>query len=80
MRRILCSYALLSLAVFAGDGRTPRGSAAEYPAHQDVKRATIAAVRVSAEQLNTKLPRRFRQEICGGRGRHLSERWRTQWM
>jgi hypothetical protein len=60
MRQILCSAALLIPAlVFAGDGRTPRSSSADYPVHQDTATATIAAVRVSAEQLNKTFPSDF---------------------
>lgn len=60
MRHILCSAALMiPVLAFAGDGRTPRSSSSEYPVHQDTKTATIAAVRVSAEQLNKTFPSDF---------------------
>ncbi len=54
MRQILC---LLSASLmWAGDGRVPRSSSSDYPAHQDTKNATIAAVRVTPEQLNRIFP------------------------
>jgi hypothetical protein len=57
VRYILRSAALLIPAfVFAGDGRSPRSSAADYPVHNDVKDSTIAAVRLSADQLNKTFP------------------------
>src|SRR5271166_4731987 len=60
MRHILCSAAIMiPLLTFAGDGRTPRSSSAEYPVHEDTKTATIAAVRVSPEQLNKTFPSDF---------------------
>jgi len=60
MRHILCSVALIVPALaFAGDGRTPRSSSSEYPVHEDTKTATIAAARVSAEQLNKTFPSDF---------------------
>lgn len=59
MRQIFCSAALISTLAFAGDGRTPRSSSADYPVHQDIKGATIAAIRVPAEQLNKTFPSDF---------------------
>ncbi len=58
MRQIVYSLMISALA-FAGDGRTPRSSSADYPVHQDTKTATIAAVRVSPEQLNKTFPSDF---------------------
>jgi hypothetical protein len=55
LRQILCLVSAAAL-VWAGDGRTPRSSASDYPAHQDAKNATIAAVRVPDEQLNHIFP------------------------
>jgi hypothetical protein len=62
VRQLFCSASvLLALSTLAagGDGRTPRSSSSEYPVHQDVKTATIAAVRVSPEQLNKTFPADF---------------------
>jgi hypothetical protein len=59
MRQILCSAALISSLAFSGDGRTPRSSSSEYPARADTPTATIAAVRVSPEQLNKTFPSDF---------------------
>lgn len=56
MLRILASFALISTLACAGDGRAPRASSADYPVRQDTKDATIAAVRVPAEQLNKSFP------------------------
>lgn len=42
-----------------GDGRTPRSSSSDYPVHQETKGATIAAVRISPEQLNKTFPTDF---------------------
>jgi hypothetical protein len=58
MRQIVYSLMISALA-FAGDGRTPRSSSSEYPVHQDTPTATIAAVRVPAEQLNKTFPADF---------------------
>ena len=58
MRRIVYGL-LISAVAFAGDGRTPRSSSADYSAHADTKTATIAAVRVSPEQLNKTFPSDF---------------------
>ncbi len=55
MRSILCSLTFVALA-WSGDGRSPRSSAPDYPAHQDTKTATIAAMRVPPEQLNKIFP------------------------
>lgn len=57
MRQIL--FCLLSVAALAGDGRTPRSSSTDYPAHQDIKNATIAAVRVAPNQLHKTMPADF---------------------
>jgi hypothetical protein len=57
LRRILF-FSLLSVAL-AGDGRTPRSSSADYPAHQETTAAEIGAVRVSPEQLNKNFPSDF---------------------
>ncbi len=59
MRQNLCCGVLLSALALAGDGRTPRSSGSDYPVHQDTKNATIAAVRVPAEQLNKTFPADF---------------------
>jgi hypothetical protein len=56
MRRILCSAVMFGTLAWAGDGRVPRSSSSDYPVHQDTKNATIAAVRVSPEQLNRIFP------------------------
>jgi hypothetical protein len=56
MRQILCSFALLSVVAWSGDGRPPRANSADYSVHEDMKTATIAAVRVASEQLNKNLP------------------------
>lgn len=56
--RLIYSLMIPALA-FAGDGRTPRSSSADYPVHQDTTTATIAAVRVPAEQLNKTFPSDF---------------------
>jgi hypothetical protein len=58
VRPILYTLAISAL-LFAGDGRTPRSSASDYPVHQDTATATIAAVRVSADQLNKNFPGDF---------------------
>jgi hypothetical protein len=58
MRQIAYSLIISALA-FAGDGRTPRSSSADYPVHQDTTTATIAAVRVPPEQLNKTFPSDF---------------------
>ena len=54
MRQIL----FVAIAVFAlgGDGRSPRAAASDYPVHQETKNATIAAVRMTPEQLNRTFP------------------------
>lgn len=59
MRQILYSGFLLAALVLAGDGRTPRSSSSDYPVHQDTATATIAAARVSPEQLNKNFPSDF---------------------
>jgi hypothetical protein len=59
MRRILYSSLLLSALALGGDGRTPRSSSSDYPAHEDTKTAAIAAVRVAPEQLNKTFPSDF---------------------
>jgi hypothetical protein len=59
LRRILFSTLVLAGLTFAGDGRAPRSSSSDYPVHDDTKTATIAAVRVSAEQLNKNFPADF---------------------
>ena len=58
MRQIVFGL-LISALAFAGDGRTPRSSSADYPSRADTKTATIAAVRVSPEQLNKTFPSDF---------------------
>ena len=58
MRQILYSLVIAAVA-FGGDGRTPRSSSSDYPVHQDTTAATIAAARVSAEQLNKTFPADF---------------------
>ena len=58
MRQIVYPL-IISALTFAGDGRTPRSSSADYPVHRDTATATIAAVRVSAEQLNKTFPSDF---------------------
>ncbi|HEV1285877.1 MAG TPA: hypothetical protein VNU44_11210 [Bryobacteraceae bacterium] len=58
MRQVVFGLIISALA-FAGDGRTPRASSADYPVHQDTATATIAAVRVPAEQLNKTFPSDF---------------------
>ena len=59
MRRVLYSISL-TLVFFAfcraDDGRVPRAAGSDYPVHQETKTATIAAVRVTAEQLNKTFP------------------------
>ncbi len=59
MRQILYSGLLITAIAFAGDGRTPRSSSSDYPVHEDTKTATIAAVRVPADQLNKTFPADF---------------------
>jgi hypothetical protein len=59
VRQILFSALLISSLTFAGDGRTPRSSASDYPVQQDTSAATIAAVRVPPEQLNKNFPADF---------------------
>ncbi len=59
MRRILYGNLLIAALAWGGDGRTPRSSSSDYPVHQDAGSATIAAVRVSPEQLNKTLPADF---------------------
>jgi hypothetical protein len=61
VRQLFCSASFIALSAlaFGGDGRTPRSSASEYPVHQDAKTATIAAIRVSPEQLNKTFPADF---------------------
>lgn len=57
MRQILC---LMSVSLmWAGDGRTPRSAASDYPVHEDAKTAVIAATRVPADQLNRIFPSDF---------------------
>jgi hypothetical protein len=56
LRQILYSTLFIAALALAGDGRTPRSSSSDYPVHQDTTTATIAAVRVSPEQLNKNLP------------------------
>jgi hypothetical protein len=56
MNRILYSGLMIAALVFAGDGRPPRASSSDYPVHEDTKTATIAALRVPAEQLNKNFP------------------------
>ena len=58
MRQIVFGL-LISALAFAGDGRTPRSSSADYPSRADTKTATIAAGRVSPEQLNKTFPSDF---------------------
>lgn len=59
MRQILSSSLLISALALAGDGRTPRSSSTEYPAHDECKIATIAAVRVAPDQLKKNFPSDF---------------------
>jgi hypothetical protein len=59
LRQILYSGLLIAALAFAGDGRTPRSSSSDYPVHQDTNTATIAAMRVSPEQLNKTFPADF---------------------
>jgi hypothetical protein len=59
VRRLLYSTSLtlvFSALVLAGDGVTPRASSSDYPVRQETKTATIAAVRVTPEQLNKTFP------------------------
>lgn len=59
MRRLLSSTSLtlvFSALVLAGDGLPPRASSSDYPVRQETKAATIAAVRVTPEQLNKTFP------------------------
>jgi hypothetical protein len=56
--RLIYSLMISALA-FAGDGRTPRSSSSDYPVHQDTATATIAAIRVPADQLNKTFPADF---------------------
>jgi hypothetical protein len=59
MRRLMNSASLtlvLSMLVLAGDGLPPRASSSDYPVRQETKSATIAAVRVTPEQLNKTFP------------------------
>ena len=63
----------ISVLAFAGDGRTPRSSSADYPVHADTRTATIAAVRVSAEQLNKTFPSDFAKKYVVRGGRDLSQ-------
>lgn len=55
MRRVLFSM-MFAVVALAGDGRTPRTSPSDYPAHADTKGATIAAVRITPEQINKIFP------------------------
>lgn len=59
MRQILCFGVLIAAIAFGGDGRTPRSSSSDYPAHEDTPTATIGALRVPAEQLNKNFPADF---------------------
>ncbi len=59
MRRILYSGLLIISLALGGDGRTPRSSSSDYPVQQDTQTATIAAMRVSPEQLNKTFPADF---------------------
>jgi hypothetical protein len=59
MRQILYSGLFLAALASGGDGRTPRSSSSDYPVHQDIDAATIAAVRVPPEQLNKNFPADF---------------------
>jgi hypothetical protein len=59
VRRILYSTSLtlvFSALALAGDGRPPRASSSDYPVHQETATATIAAVRVTPEQLSKDFP------------------------
>lgn len=56
MRQILSPVFLVAALAFAGDGRTPRSSSSDYPVQQETATATIAAVRVPADQLNKNFP------------------------
>jgi hypothetical protein len=59
VRGILFSTSLtlvFSALACAGDGLPPRTSASDYPVHQDTKAATIAAMRMTPEQLNRTFP------------------------
>jgi hypothetical protein len=59
VRRIVLSASLtlvFSSLSWSGDGVPPRTSSSDYPVHQDAKTATIAAVRVTPEQLNKTFP------------------------
>jgi hypothetical protein len=59
VRQILCSGLLVAALASGGDGRTPRSSSSDYPVHEETAAATIAAVRVPAEQLNKNFPADF---------------------
>lgn len=59
MRQILFTGCLITALASAGDGRTPRSSSSDYPVHEETAAATIAAVRVPAEQLNKNFPADF---------------------
>jgi hypothetical protein len=54
VRQILL-VAMAALAL-GGDGRSPRAAASDYPVHAEAKNATIAAVRMTPEQLNKTFP------------------------
>lgn len=47
---------LAAALVFAGDGTTPRHSAADYPAHQETKAVIVGAQRIPPDQLNRTFP------------------------
>jgi hypothetical protein len=59
LRQILCSTLLFVALALAGDGRTPRSSSSDYPVHEETTAATIAAVRVSPDQLKKNFPADF---------------------
>jgi hypothetical protein len=59
LRQILYSSLLIAALALGGDGRTPRSSSSDYPVQEDTPTATIAAMRVPAEQLNKTFPADF---------------------
>jgi hypothetical protein len=47
---------VFSAISWSGDGVPPRTSSSDYPVHQEAKAVTVAATRVTAEQLNKTFP------------------------
>jgi len=59
LRHILYSGLLIAALAWGDDGITPRSSSSDYPVHQDIADATIAAVRVPEAQLKKNVPADF---------------------